>query len=137
MEDFLEAVDHGLDFLAGSNPDELKTALMAIDVLLQQDERSIDASQFRSRILDVFLLIPTVRHYFYDFLPKIGVRQGMDEPEEVALPLDEQFARLRLIRNKRITKHPVTLDDEVAAYLLPPSSTPIDTLPPTSEESSR
>ena len=137
MDDLFEAVDRGLDVLAKSNPDGLKTALWGLDALLAVDEQTIDANQFRTQIVDVFLSIPTTRRQFYDFMPIIGVRQGVDEPDEVALPLKEQFARLRLIRNKRITKHPVTIDEEIAAYLQQASDTVGGQIPPASEESSR
>ncbi len=110
MEDFLETVDQALDTLADSSPENLDTALAAIDVILAEEQRTDNGIQFQSRILDLFLSYPSTRRLFYDFV-KVGTRQGVDDPPEyVAPPLGIQFARLRLIRNKRITKHPIRIE---------------------------
>ena len=137
MDEFFEEVDRSLDVLAGANPAELVTALAAIDDLIELDQQDLDANRFRSRIAGIFLRYPSTRQRFYDFLPDLGVRQGVDEPEDVAMSLEEQFARLRLIRNKRIVKDPVTEDDEVVAYLQDPAADADSLASPNGEDAQR
>ena len=132
MDVFLDEVDRGLDVLAKANPEGLVNALTVFDALLAQDPETMDARRFRSQLARAFLRYPSTRQRFYDFVPDPGVRQGVDEPEDVAIPLAEQFARLRLIRNKRIVKDDVTIDDEVIAYLHNPDADSLQS--PSSED---
>lgn len=121
MDSLYQTIDDCVAVILDSGETVTNDLLGRIDALLALENHTITPGELRQRVISVFLSCEIVRRRFYDFAPPLGLRQGMDEPQDVAMSLEEQFARLRLVRNKLIEARPITFDDCAVAYIEDPA----------------
>lgn len=113
IEEVLPVFEEGF----ASDPSGLEAAIQQVEELLDMmSQPDADAEATQGRALELFVEWPITSSIFRRFFPA-RVRGGMENPNDAAPPIEEQFAAMQLVRNTLLRLRPTTFDDEAAVYI--------------------